>query len=231
MYKNLDSATLMPGVPTPYPGTCWACGRETTFQPLAATIVDSDFYDNRHRCKVFLGDAGVQAEGKQRVVGWRYCSNPECQALVAIARDAWPDGTVQFHPAPGIAYAKAGIPPVVVAALDEAIDCFRIGAYRGAAALVRRTVELVCADQGATTGMLDAKIKALAAKGNVAHVILNAMTDIKFLGNDALHVETREFGLIDEQTVAVAIQVAIRCLENLYQAEEILSALKRLRKL
>jgi hypothetical protein len=91
-------------------------------------------------------------------------------------------------------------------------------------------MELTCTEQGATTGMLDAKLKFLSSKAKVDPAILDGMTDIKFLGNDALHVESREFGQIDEDTVAAGIQVAIMVLGNLYQANNVLAALKRFRK-
>ncbi len=112
----------------------------------------------------------------------------------------------------------------------EAELCAASGAWRGASALLRSTLEKVLKANGYVKGSLESKIDEAAADGVITDARRKrAHDDIRVLGNDVLHDEWRQ---VKEEEVTAAHQYAQRILEDFYDdrasVEAILVAKKRI---
>lgn len=80
------------------------------------------------------------------------------------------------------------IPEDIKADFEEALLCYSVSAYRGAAALARRTVQLICLDKGADKSKkLYQQIDELFSNGVITKDIQEWAHEVRFLGNDAAH--------------------------------------------
>ncbi len=80
------------------------------------------------------------------------------------------------------------IPQDIKTDFEEALLCYSVGAYRGAAALARRTVQLICLDKGASKNKnLHQQIDELFSSGVITKDIKEWAHEVRFLGNDAAH--------------------------------------------
>ena len=136
-----------------------------------------------------------------------------------------------FYP---ISVENVGIPNSVPAGMRaefrEAELCAASGAWRGASALLRSTLEKVLKANGYVKGSLESKIDEAAADGVITDARRKrAHDDIRVLGNDVLHDEWRQ---VKEEEVTAAHQYAQRILEDFYDdrasVEAILVAKKRI---
>jgi hypothetical protein len=85
--------------------------------------------------------------------------------------------------------------------------CENAGAYRGAAALYRATVEELVADLGSTAGTLEVRLDALSQR-NVDPDLVADLHEARLLGNWSLH-EGVEFSKEEVADVAALITDAI----------------------
>ena len=60
--------------------------------------------------------------------------------------------------------------------------------------------------------------------------LLDGLDDLRLLGNDAAHVESREYQQVGQQEVEVALDVTKEILKATYQMESIVERLKQLRR-
>jgi hypothetical protein len=80
------------------------------------------------------------------------------------------------------------IPQSIKTDFEEALLCYSANAYRGAAALARRTVQLICLDKGADSRKkLNEQIDQLLENGIITKDIQEWAHEVRFLGNDAAH--------------------------------------------
>lgn len=230
-YRKVKTSSIYVEETSPYSGLCWACGNKTTFMPLQGVGTVS-VNGQPVQGQLTFPDAMVWHEDGANAVGWRSCSNSDCSALVTVSRRRNSRGEVEFFPRPGVEMRRDGIPAPVLTALDEAISCYRVSAFRGAAALIRRAVEITCDDQGAkpVKGHLTLGPRIDLLKGKLSPDVLEAMHSVKFLGNDAMHIDAEDFDDIGLDQVDAAFVVTLEVLRQLYQAKAILASLAKLRK-
>jgi hypothetical protein len=154
----------------------------------------------------------------------RRCPNPDCHAAIFVV--CRHDGEVVVsYPPEIIDFDDSGLPESVRLALDEAIRCQAAGCYRAAALLVRRTLEEVCADQGAIGPNLYTRIESLSAQVSLPNGFLEGLHDLRLLGNDAAHVELVDFDQVGQEEAEIAIEMAKLLLQPLYQYQDILGRL------
>ncbi|TWP21832.1 DUF4145 domain-containing protein [TM7 phylum sp. oral taxon 352] len=80
------------------------------------------------------------------------------------------------------------IPQEIKTDFEEALLCYSVNAYRGAAALARRTVQLICLDKRADKNKkLYQQIDELFKNGVITKDIQEWAHEVRFLGNDAAH--------------------------------------------
>lgn len=186
---------------------CPGCGNYGTFEAMAINDLDLS--------------SGL-------VVGLRRCPYDQCRTVVYYVRR----GTtiVLTVPFDRIDFDKADVPEPVLQAFEEAITCHAVRCFVASAMLVRKTLELICADRGAKGKDLKERIKALRERIVVPNELLEGMDDLRLLGNDAAHVESRIFDAIGKEELDVAIEFSKEILKAVYQYKGLTARLKGLKK-
>lgn len=163
------------------------------------------------------------------ISGQRTCPNPECRALLFVIYHESSGEVVVTYPPERIDFDASALPESVQRPLEEAIECHAHDSYRAAAVMVRRTLEAVCADQGAKGRNLSDRIDSLGKQIVLPKGMIDSLHNLRLLGNDAAHVEAKTYEDVDELEVEVAIKVAKEILRATYQMESILGELESLK--
>jgi hypothetical protein len=130
--------------------------------------------------------------------------------------------TIDFDP--------AGMPEGILASFTEAITCHAHSCFKAAAIMVRRTLEEICADRGATGSNLKERIVALRTKVILPEELLNAANELRLLGNDAAHLEATVYDAVGREEVEVGIELCKEILKGVYQLSSLVERLKKLKK-
>lgn len=186
---------------------CPHCGKEAVMEPLGT-----------HDYSV----------GGLYVCGQRRCPNPTCHGHLFVVFNQ--DQLVKTYPPTRLDFDPENIPEKVLVIFEEAITCHSEGCFVAAAIMVRRTLEELCADRAATGKDLKARLNELKSKIVIPGELLDAMNELRILGNDAAHVEAKEYATISDVEVTVAIQFTKEILKSLYQYSSLLDKLRSLKK-
>lgn len=85
---------------------------------------------------------------------------------------------------------------------EEALLCQSVGAYRGAAVLARRAVQLICLDKGAKKGeKLRKQIEELFDNNIITQDIKDWADEVRYIGNDAAHPNKEEVNEEDSEDI------------------------------
>ena len=188
---------------------CPACGQLGVFQPAVVEDLMSD--GNRF--------------------GHRVCPGPDCHAHVfVILSNADLARPVVSYPAQRIDFDTSDIPPKIVAALEEAIGCHANRCFVAAAIMVRKTLEELCDDRGASGRDLKARLDDLRGRVPVPEELVTGLHELRLLGNDAAHLELKDFDGIDQSAVALAIDVVKEVLKRVYQSKILIERLRAFKK-
>ena len=163
-------------------------------------------------------------------MGQRRCPNPECAAHVFFVWSNEGRRLSAAYPAERIDFDTTGVPPEVTGALEEAITCHAASCFRAAAVIVHQVIEELCKDRGASGSTLKDRLKKLSSTVVMPQEFLDAMDDLRLLGNDAAHVESQEYSAIGQAEVEAGIAVAKEILKAVYQYAALVSQLRALRK-
>jgi hypothetical protein len=185
---------------------CPACRQNGTFETLGG----NDFY---------FTSEGLYA-------GHRRCPNMECLTHVFVIHDG--ERVVAAYPPEVIDFDATNIPPKVVAALEEAIKCHANACYVAGAVMVRKTLEELCADRGASGANLKERIAALGTKVVLPKELLDGLDDLRLLGNDAAHIESEVYDKVGREEVEVGIEFTKEVLKAVYQMSALLGRLRGL---
>lgn len=162
------------------------------------------------------------------VCGQRRCPNPQCHGhLFIVFHNNQP---VVAYPPVRLDFDPENIPDGVLKTFEEAVSCHAAGCFVASAIMVRRTLEEVCAERQAQGGNLKARITDLRSKIVIPGELLDAMDELRILGNDAAHIEAKDFENVSEEEVTVAIQFTKEILKSLYQYSSLLGKLRALKK-
>ena len=161
--------------------------------------------------------------------GQRYCPNPDCRTHVFVLSH---QGEVQAsYPAQRIDFDSTDIPEAVVRSLEEAITCHASRCFTAAAIMVRKTLEDICRDRGAEGSTLKERLRSLGTRVVLPMELLEALDDLRLLGNDAAHVEAQTFNEVGQAEVEVGIAVAKEVLKAVYQYSTLLKQLRSLKRM
>lgn len=160
-------------------------------------------------------------------VGQRRCPNPECHTHLFVVHEA--GRVAASYPPEVIDLDSTNVPENVVAALEEAIKCHANQCYIAGAIMVRKTLEELCADRGASGANLKERIGALGTKVVLPKELLDGLDDLRLLGNDAAHIESKEYDSVGREEVEVGIEFTKEVLKGVYQMSELLSRLRALK--
>lgn len=163
-------------------------------------------------------------------LGQRRCPNPTCRNHVFFVWSIQSNKLVVAYPAERIDFDTTDVPTEVREALEEAISCHAAGCFRATAIMVRRTLEELCKNRGATGPNLKERIKGLSGKVVLPTDLIDALDDLRLLGNDAAHIESQEYNAVGQAEVEVGIAVAKEVLKAVYQYATLLKQLKALKK-
>jgi uncharacterized protein DUF4145 len=188
---------------------CPHCGKEAAFSPLSSNVHDVDI------------GSGIWC-------GQRKCPNTACNGLVFVALRQ--GKLIQSYPPSKIDFDSENIPPNVLKSFEEAISTHAIGCYMASALMVRRTLEEICSEKGATGSNLKKRIENLQDKIVIPAELLEAMDELRLLGNDAAHIEARSYDNISEEELSVAIEFTKEFLKGIYQYSSLLTKLRNLKK-
>jgi hypothetical protein len=164
------------------------------------------------------------------LLGQRCCPNPECHAHVFLAYDATQRRVLVSYPAERIDFDPANIPPTILKPLNEAVTCHANACFVAAAIMVRKTLEELCHDRGAGGNDLKARIQSLQTKVVLPKELFDGLDDLRLLGNDAAHVESRVYDNVGQQEVEVALEFTKEVLKAVYQYSALLARLRSLKK-
>lgn len=194
---------------TPANIRCPGCGQLGSFELLIGNSSD------------FVLDRAVR-------IGERRCPNPECRTVLFVV---WQNNQIaRLYPALRIDFDKTNVPPRIVSALEESITCHANECFVAAAIMVRKTLEELCRDRGAQGKDLKERIQDLGTKIVLPKELLDGLDDLRLLGNDAAHIESREYDQIGKEEVEIGIEFAKEVLKATYQYSALLNRLRGLKK-
>ena len=139
-------------------------------------------------------------------IGHRRCPNLHCSRHVFVALAG--QSILASYPPERIDFDSTDLPPAVVSTLEEAITCHANQCFIAAAMLLRKTLEHLCDDRGAKGNNLKERIRALATTIVLPKELLDGVDDIRLLGNDAAHIESRDYENIGKDELEIAIDFA-----------------------
>jgi len=196
---------------------CPGCRQQGTFD----RVIPND---------ALISTSPATGDVRQYVLGHRKCPNPQCRTHIFFAFSKNKQQLVLTYPAERIDFDSTNIPQPVLAALEEAITCHSNACFTASAIMVRKTLEALCDEQGATGPSLKARVQALGGTVVLPKELLDALDDVRLLGNDAAHIESLAYNQVGEAEVDLVIEVAKEVLKAVYQYSSLLSRLKALKK-
>ncbi len=98
------------------------------------------------------------------------------------------------------------------------------------AIMIRKTLEEICLDKGATGDNLYKRIENLKSTIVLPKELLSAMQELRLLGNDAAHLEAKTFEQIGKDELEISIELTKEILKAVYQYESLLEKIQGLKK-
>lgn len=203
------------------PAICPGCNREGNLSPIGQDL------------QLQLGANLTQA--KYIVVGSRMCPNAACGTHLFVAYQSGgpprPEGPlICSYPVGRIDFNTDDIPDKVRRTFDEALTCAANECYVGAGMLIRKTLEAVCEDLAATGGSLKARIADLKTRVTLPTALFDAMDHLRLLGNDAAHIEAKDYDEIGKPEVTAGVELTKEIIKATYQHKGLLAKLLGLKK-
>ncbi|MGR8932567.1 MAG: DUF4145 domain-containing protein [Gammaproteobacteria bacterium] len=162
------------------------------------------------------------------VCGQRKCPNPDCNGHLFVV---FQNGQLlELYPPIKLDFDATNIPENIKKTFEEALVCHSSGCYVASAIMVRRTLEEICDDKSAKGNNLKARLTDLESKIVLPRELLDAMDELRLLGNDAAHIEAKQFDAVSNTELEVAIEVTKEIMKGLYQYSSLLSKLRALKK-
>lgn len=218
---NTFSKIMNIGAPNPsgptMPVTCPACRREGNFAPLGHDV--SFNVPAPH-----LGPNRVRQIG----AGHRLCPNYQCATHVFVVYEG--GRVISSYPAGRIDFDGTDVPERVFKAFDEALSCTANECYVGAAMLIRKTLEAVCEERQAVGKNLKDRILELQNKVTLPKDLFDAMGHLRLLGNDAAHIESKDYDTIGKDEVEAGIALTKEIIKATYQYRSLVGKLTALKK-
>lgn len=166
--------------------------------------------------------------GKPFSISTQVCPNQKCKAVVV---GVFENGILKnTYPGLGRPINTENVPPKIRAAFMESVACFSNSCFVASAIMIRKTLEEICADKGAVGKNLYAKIEDVFKKVSIPKELLDAMHQLRLLGNDAAHIEAEAYEKIGVEELELSIDFTQEIVKALYQYENLLNRLKGLKK-
>ncbi len=163
-------------------------------------------------------------------MGQRECPDGECRTHVFFVVEQSTNQLVVSYPPERLDFDATNLPSAVLTALEEAIACHAAGCYVAAGIMVRKTLEELCEERSAQGKNLKERIADLGGKVVLPKELLDGLDDLRLLGNDAAHVDSKVFQKIGKDEVELSVEFTKEVLKAVYQYEDLLARLRALRK-
>jgi hypothetical protein len=163
-------------------------------------------------------------------LGQRRCPDPECWTHVFFVLDKATGRVSISYPVERIDFDATDIPPVVLSSFEEAIICHASQCYVASAIMVRKTLEEICRERGATGANLKQRLEALRTKVVLPQDLLNGLDDLRLLGNDAAHIESQKYDKVGQEEVEIGLEITKEVLKAVYQYASLIGRLQKLKK-
>ena len=161
----------------------------------------------------------TQVADRGEVAGKRRCPNPSCSALLFfVARG---EQLLVTYPPETIDFDTTGLPAGVLGAVQEAVTCHANGAYVATAIMVRKTLEELCRDRGAEGKHLYHRLEALRDSVILPPGFFEGLEEVRLLGNDAAHVESKTYEKVGREEAEIAIAFTKEVLKAVYQLDQL----------
>lgn len=170
----------------------------------------------------------VTLEGAVYYTGQRCCPNHECNAHIFFTKSS--DDSLTLYPKLRIDFNSENIPSKIRSTFEEAVICHAERCYAASAIMVRRTLEELCQDKACSGKKLFNRIEELKSSVVLPTELFAALHELRVLGNDAAHIESKDFDNIGEEEVSIAIEITKEILKSVYQMESLVNRLKSLKK-
>jgi hypothetical protein len=175
-------------------------------------------------------DAATQSGGQACFAGLRLCPNASCNTLVFCVWTQGGQKLVASYPPERLDFDATNIPASITKALEEAITCHANECFIASAIMVRKTLEELCHERGATGANLKERLRNLGTKIVLPQELLDGLDDLRLLGNDAAHIESQEFDTIGKEEVEIGIQFTKEVLKAVFQYSDLLAKLRGLKR-
>lgn len=170
----------------------------------------------------------LNQDGEQFLVGHRFCPDFNCRTHVLIILDHHGRLIASFPPEL-IDFDSKNVPKTVSEALEEALSCHAHGCHKAAAMMVRKTLEELCRDQSITGDNLKMRVSKLKDSSIVPQGLMDGVDNLRLLGNDAAHVDAKDFDEIGEEELEVSIEFTKELLKAVYQYKDLTNRLEALK--
>ncbi|WP_111956532.1 DUF4145 domain-containing protein [Chryseobacterium lathyri] len=192
---------------------CPHCGHYGTFQSLVHGPHDILTVDN-FSDKYYLGI--------------RRCPRNECNGHLFFIMNNFSD-LIFTSPSDTIPFDQENIPSNIAEAFREAIICHSNNCFIASAIMIRKTLEEICEEREAEGKNLFVRLKDLGTKILIPKELIDAMDELRLLGNDATHIEAQTFNEIGKNEIEISIEFTKEILKAVYQYESLLSKLRNLK--
>lgn len=163
------------------------------------------------------------------VFGQRKCPRPDCSGHIFFISKSNGE-IVRCYPPRVISFDKENIPERILNAMEEAIKCHAEECFIASAIMVRKTLEEICADRGAEGPNLYRRLQDLSTRIVIPNELVEAMNELRLLGNDAAHIEARTFEEVGVNEIQISIEFTKEILKAIYQYESLLGRLRSLKR-
>ncbi|TCK85554.1 DUF4145 domain-containing protein [Albibacterium bauzanense] len=173
---------------------------------------------------------GADIQNNNKTFGLRRCPNGKCFGHLFFIYNNQSSELIITHPSDTIPFDKENIPDKVLNAFQEAIISHSNNCFIASAIMIRKTLEEICVDRGATGKNLYARLQDLGTKIVIPKELIEGMQELRLLGNDAAHIESNTFDEVGKNEVEISIEFTKEILKAVYQYESLLSKLRSLKK-
>ena len=207
-YYKLD-APQNPGHNTVIQTDCPNCNKSGTFDTVGS-------HDTQNGVFVF---------------GLRRCPNPSCRAALFFVKGLQElhNSTLETYPSSRISFDKTGIPETILRSFEEAITCHSTRCFISSAIMLRKTLEGICEDKGATGTNLFKRLESLSKIIVIPNELIEATHELRLLGNDAAHLEAQTYEQIGKNEIEISIEFTKEILKAVYQYQSLLGKLRSLK--
>lgn len=192
---------------------CPRCGAHGSFEPFGSSEDIKAIFSVPKRYYVTFGQ--------------RQCPNLACRGHIFVEFESNTGEVLATLPTLRTSFDLANVPNVVNKAINEALDCHANQNYMAAAMMLRKSVELICDDMGATEGQLFSRIEALKEHAVLPNGLISGMHNLRLLGNDAAHITAKAYNSVERPELDAAIGVVRLLVNALYQTDAVLELLER----